>query len=358
MGYRPTENLVKRALKEYGPGGFDETLEKANEIDDISRPAFNDALKDLREKGDVEKFYDEGRDKLLYRLTNQGKNSIRDAIIRLNQIEKEEKLDIDKGENILSVEVVKFLLRLQTLKWQEEKWIKLLPEENFKKIAGVGIEDTKKSWIISDKQVDKPIEELDFTEYDLLNGLAQYYFETRFVKYHNKNEVELYRTFDERAFKEYRRNKKEKRKAKKIGKQGPRLLLESILWEGEENSQNRDFIFLEETLKDFYEKEKNNPIFFPVKYVCEERGFTKELEQLLKWIEPLLSPSFPDEPKTDKETIEKLEKLGIPWGPPEPRLGSGDNLAGIVFLREAQTHADDRLRPAWLDCFSEKTNEV
>lgn len=360
------ENQIIEALEE-------EEYTRSELVDKvkISQGQVTKSVKSLEEKGEVEKYYSKERGDTLIRLSEEMTTPIEKTLRHLDKITVRPLLDLEKGRELLSEDAIKFILSLQSLKWVEKPSIR----EYRKSIVEVELEGTTKGWIINDPEtVEKSVKELDFTEYDLLRGLAPYYFETRFVKYHKVGGEELYETFNE-----HWRDPVEKRLVEEM----ELLTIRQILDKKKENG-DFEYPFFEKSLEKFYEEKGDNPIFFPVKHICEEGGYRGEMEQLLKWLEPLLSAEITDvdesetltfsdldlskdtsdnqnkesyESKSYEEMIEEYEKYDIPYGMPDPFLGNADNLAAIVFQEETNFHANKKLSPVWRDYFSEKTKE-
>ncbi|KXA93913.1 hypothetical protein AKJ66_00450 [candidate division MSBL1 archaeon SCGC-AAA259E22] len=157
-GYRVTEIQVKEALGE-GPGSFGEVLDKVK----CSRPACNNALKDLIKKGDVEKYYDKKRDKLLYRLTEIGRDPVNLTILRLSKIEERTTLDLEKCRELLTNNVVEWAEKYGTLEWSYERNKLETPKEEFKEDYG------------DFDELSFP--EIELNEYILLKALTRFAYE-------------------------------------------------------------------------------------------------------------------------------------------------------------------------------------
>lgn len=292
-GRKQSEKAIIEALDE-GPDRWQEVYERV----DMAKSTFNDSLKDLENKEEVERYYDKDERATLIRLTEKLDEPVERTLRHLENITVRSTLDLKKGRELLNENyVLDAVARISTLKWLSEPhnhWLSLSEyRDEVQKIDNPDHERTLDS-----------IEE-EFNEYRLVRVLARY-FTDRYL-------------LPNFSYGEYK------------GVLTPEMLGPENLFETEEKFQE----FLDEKYKD----RKS----FPVIWAIEQMGIKKEFDELLLWIRPLLESDYFREIRTHRED------LGLPKESncPIVALREDFNLASAIFRREVIWYIHNELKMAW-----------
>lgn len=290
---------VLKGLEEDKGLTYSELFEKS---DLSSKRTFNERLQELEDKGIVLRDHinpDEGRAKTVIKLSPDAReDSIRRTVSHLSSISPYGNLPFEEGRKWLTEEGKELLWTIATRNWLEESGEFIIEREEFWKTKEIVKEDGSRT---------KLHELFEFNEYWLIRGLARYYVEAHLIPMLAEG-----RKAGEKVF--------------------PKTLKET-----EEGEEEHDYTLYFEFFKDlfpfdnqkelaeFYEKElKNGSDLLPVVKEVGNSDLEKNLEELLKWIRPLLS-------------VPHIRAEG----------DSGRNLVSAVFQNERDEYIKEVLNPAW-----------
>lgn len=288
--------------------GEEEIIEALNEGEDthsglservdVTEGTVSKAVKKLEEKGEVEKYYKEGS--VYIRLSEEMTNPIERTLRNLNKTTVRSFLDFEKGRELLTEEVIETIIDIYSLAWYEpaSTWNLKIDEkaEDLYEIPGINV-------------------------YKLLKGLARYFLEAKTLDWKTQD-IPRHITFLE-----------------------PRFLRVCVKHVKKGNEREKEFHNQVDLIKKISQKEKDNPVLFPVVNRCRERNVKDRFEGLLSWLKPLFcsqmelgnEKSVESEPSRGEKEERSLRDMYI----------DADNLAASVFRGEARTYANDQLARAW-----------
>lgn len=301
-GRKMSERAVIEALEE-APGTFTEVYERV----DMAKSTFNDSLKELEDKDEVERYYDKERRATLIRLSEKLVDSVEKALRHLENLTVRSILDLEKGRELLNEGyVLDAVTRISTLQWLPEPhnhW--LSSSEYWDKVRE--FEDTK-----YERSLDTIKKE--FNEYKLIKTLARYFTDRYLMPNFSYGEYKGFLT--------------------------PEMLGPENLFETEKEFQE----FLDEKYKDRK--------LFPVIWAIEQMGIKKEFDELLLWIRPLLETEYFSKMETHRQEV------GLPPESDCPIIALRDiNLASTLFRQEIIWYIHFGLDKPWSEYVKNQENK-
>lgn len=166
-----SERAIIEALEDEGPGTFTDVYERV----DMAKSTFNDSLKELEDKGEVERYYDKDRKATLIRLSDKLTDPIERTLRHLDNLTVRPLLDLEKARELLDDDsFVKNILDIATFEYRDGEFLSYEDkfEEYLEKTASE-IGDEKEISPENMKLEMSPPDERELNEYFLIGAVAR-----------------------------------------------------------------------------------------------------------------------------------------------------------------------------------------